>query len=162
MTAPYSLITRQAAATFLKISLGTLDRRIDSRALPKPEPLSSGRRLYWRDYVFYAAVGNQITESAPGSVGVKPPTTATLPRPTSSVRIKRRPITGSATERARKRHAAQFTKVVLVIPELGDAVSNPNGNGSARSPCNNETPSSELGHVSTEGVGRVSANTSES
>jgi excisionase family DNA binding protein len=109
MTTPYSLITRQEAAKYLKISLGTLDRRIDSGALPKPERLRSGRRLYWRDYVFYAAVGSHITASAPSSVSVKPSATAAPPLPISPVRIKRGPITGSATERARKRNAAQFT-----------------------------------------------------
>jgi len=106
--APYSLVTRQEAAKFLKISFGALKRRIDAGTLPKPEKFGSGRRLYWRDHVFYAAVGIQITGSALGGLSVEPTKTAAVPLPASTARNARRPITGSATERARKRNAEQF------------------------------------------------------
>jgi predicted DNA-binding transcriptional regulator AlpA len=106
--APYSLLTRQEAAKFLKISLGALKRRIDAGTLPKPEKFGSGRRLYWRDHVFYAAVGIQITGSAIGDLTVKPTKPAAAPLPASTARNARGSITGSATERARKRNAEQF------------------------------------------------------
>jgi len=111
MTAPYSLITLQEAAKFLKISLAALKRRIDAGTLPKPEKFGSGRRLYWRDDVFYAAVGSHITASAPDSVSINASSTANPPLQVSRVRAKRAPITGSATERARKRNADQFATV---------------------------------------------------
>jgi predicted DNA-binding transcriptional regulator AlpA len=112
MTAPYFLITLQEAAKFLKISLGALKRRIDAGALPKPERFGSGRRLYWRDDVFYAAVGSHITAPASDRVSIKASSTASPPPlAVSRVRAKRAPITGSATERARKRNAEQFATV---------------------------------------------------
>jgi hypothetical protein len=107
-TAPYSLVTRQEAARFLKISLGALKRRIDAGTLPKPDKFGSGRRLYWRDDVFYAAVRSQITGSALSDLTVKPTKTAAAPLPASTARKARGPITGSATERARTRNAEQF------------------------------------------------------
>jgi predicted DNA-binding transcriptional regulator AlpA len=107
-TAPYSLLTRQEAAKFLKISLGTLDRRIDKGTVPKPERLRSSRRLYWRDHVFFAAISNQITGSAQCDTTVNSPEAAAAPLPASTVRKARASITGSATERARKRNAEQF------------------------------------------------------
>ena len=108
ITAPYSLVTRQEAAKFLKISLGALKRRIDAGTLPKPEQFGSGRRLYWRDHVFYAAVSSQIMGSALAGLTVEPTKSAAVPLPASTARKARGSITGSATERARKRNAEQF------------------------------------------------------
>ena len=107
-TVPYSLLTRQEAAKFLKISFGALKRRIDAGTLPKPEKFGSGRRLYWRDHIFYAAVSSQITGSALGGLTVKTTKASAAPLPALTVRKARAPITGSATERARKRNAEQF------------------------------------------------------
>jgi predicted DNA-binding transcriptional regulator AlpA len=98
-TAPYSLITRQEAATILRISLGALDRRIANGDLPAPQRIGTGRRLYWRAEDFYLAVGNYVKASPAVSLTRESSSNEARPRPRSTVGSTRGHITGSATER---------------------------------------------------------------